>query len=61
MRASSIAATYIFTAPTCRTAIITLEPCALNAATQHFILRFNIIGRFQEYEYYLNLTLISSS
>jgi hypothetical protein len=59
MRAST-AATYIFTAPTtCRTAIITLEPCALNAETQHFILRFNIIGRFQEYKYYLNLILIS--
>jgi hypothetical protein len=25
------AATYIFTAPTCTTTIITLEPCALNA------------------------------
>jgi predicted naringenin-chalcone synthase len=33
------AATYIFTAPTCRTTIIALEPCALNAEFQHFILR----------------------
>jgi len=35
------AVTYIFTAPTCTTIIITLEPCALNAETQHFIPRFN--------------------
>jgi hypothetical protein len=27
---TSTAATYIFTAPTCTTTIITLEPCALN-------------------------------
>jgi hypothetical protein len=31
--------TYVFTAPT--TTIIALEPCALNAETQHFIMRFN--------------------
>ncbi len=31
------AATYIFTAPTCTTNIITLEACALNAEFQHFI------------------------
>ncbi len=37
---ASTAATYIFTAPTCTTTIITLEPCALNAKFQHFILRF---------------------
>jgi hypothetical protein len=35
------AATYIFTAPTCTTTIVTLEPCALNAEFQHFLLRFN--------------------
>jgi hypothetical protein len=33
-------ATYIFTAPTFRTTIITLEPCALNAEFHHFILDF---------------------
>ncbi len=33
------AATYIFTAPTCTTTIISLEPCALNAEFQHFIPR----------------------
>jgi hypothetical protein len=38
---ASTAATYIFTAPTCTTTIVTLEPCALNAEFQHFILRFN--------------------
>jgi hypothetical protein len=32
--------TYIFTAPNyCTTTIITLEPCALNAEFQHFILK----------------------
>jgi hypothetical protein len=36
----STAATYFFTAPTSRTTIITLEPCALNAEFQHFILDF---------------------
>jgi hypothetical protein len=41
---ASTAATYIFTAPTCTTTIITLEPCALNAEFQHFILRFNKIS-----------------
>ncbi len=39
--ASTVAA-YIFTAPTCK-AIISLEPCALNADFQHFIPRFNKI------------------
>jgi hypothetical protein len=34
---ASTAATYICTAPTCATTIITFEPCALNAETQHFI------------------------
>jgi hypothetical protein len=34
---------YIFTAPTCISTITTLEHCALNAETQHFILRFNKI------------------
>jgi len=36
----STAATYSFTAPTSRTTIISLEPCALNAEFQHFILDF---------------------
>jgi hypothetical protein len=34
-------AAYIFTSPTCKATIINLEPCALNADFQHFILRFN--------------------
>jgi hypothetical protein len=34
-----IYATYIFTAPTCTTTIISLKPSALNAEYQHFILR----------------------
>jgi hypothetical protein len=38
---ASTAATYIFTAFICRTIIIVLEPCALNAEFQHFIPRFN--------------------
>jgi hypothetical protein len=33
---ASTAATYIFTAPSCTTTIITLEPCTLNAEYQHF-------------------------
>jgi hypothetical protein len=40
---ASTSPTDIFTAPTCTTTTITLEPCALNAEFQHFILRFNII------------------
>jgi hypothetical protein len=39
-RSASTAATYIFTAPNCTTTIISLEPCALNAEYQHFIVRF---------------------
>ncbi len=35
------AGTYIFTAPTCTIAIITLETCALNAEFPHFIPRYN--------------------
>jgi hypothetical protein len=35
---ASTAATYIFIAPTYTSTIITLEPCALNAEFQHFIL-----------------------
>jgi hypothetical protein len=46
---SSTVATYIFTAPTCTTTIITLEPCALNAAFQHFISRFNNISLLCRY------------
>jgi hypothetical protein len=41
---ASTAATYIFTAPTCTTTIITLEPCALNAEFQHVISRFNEVS-----------------
>jgi hypothetical protein len=37
---ASAAATYIFTALNSTTTIISLEPCALNAEYQHFILRF---------------------
>ncbi len=37
---TSTSATYIFTAPNCTTTIIILEPCALNAEYEHFILRF---------------------
>jgi hypothetical protein len=33
---ASTAATYVFTALTCTTTIITLEPCALNAESQDF-------------------------
>jgi hypothetical protein len=41
---ASTAATYIFTAPTCTTTIIGLEPCALmNAEYQHFILRMSLL------------------
>jgi hypothetical protein len=36
LRASTTTATYIFTAPTCTTTIITLDPCALNAEFQAF-------------------------
>jgi hypothetical protein len=38
---ASTAATYIFTAPTCTITIINVEPCALDAEFQYFILRFN--------------------
>ncbi len=34
---------HTFTAPTCTTTIVSLEPCALNAEFQHFIPRFNRI------------------
>jgi len=40
---ASTAATYIFTAPSCTTTTITLEPCALNAEFQHFIPRSYIL------------------
>jgi hypothetical protein len=36
---ASTAVTYIFTALYCTTVIISLEPCALNAELQHFMLR----------------------
>jgi hypothetical protein len=38
---ASTATTFIFTVPNCTTIIISLEPCAVNAEFQHFILRFN--------------------
>jgi hypothetical protein len=38
---ASTAATYIFTIPTRTATVIPLEPCALNAEFQHFILSFN--------------------
>ncbi len=41
-------AAYIFTAPTCK-AIISLEPCALNADFQHFIPIFNKISLLHGY------------
>jgi hypothetical protein len=41
LSASTTTTTYIFTAPNCTTTIVSLEPCALNAEFQHFILRFN--------------------
>jgi len=37
---ASTGGTYVFTGPNCSTTIISLEPCALNAEYQHFILRF---------------------
>jgi hypothetical protein len=39
---ASSAATYIFTAPNCATTIIDLEPCALNAEFQYFVLSCSI-------------------
>jgi len=39
---SSTAATYIFTVLICKTIIISLEPCALNAESQHFVLSCRI-------------------
>jgi hypothetical protein len=39
---ASTAATYTFTATTCTTAIISLDPCALNAEFQHFVLSYSI-------------------
>ncbi len=39
---ASTAATYIFTAPTCTTATITLEPCALDAEFRHFVLSWSM-------------------
>jgi hypothetical protein len=38
---ATTAATHIFTAPYCTTTIISLEPCALNAEVQHFMLRWS--------------------
>jgi hypothetical protein len=37
-----LAATWIFTAPTCTATIIPLEPSTLNAQIQHFVLSFSI-------------------
>jgi hypothetical protein len=44
-----LSATYISTTPKSRTTIITLEPCALNAEFQHFILRLNKISLLCRY------------
>jgi hypothetical protein len=44
----SIAVTYIFIALTCTITIVTLEPCALKAEFQYFILRFNKIPYFAD-------------
>ncbi len=41
---ASTASNCTFTAPTCPTTTITLEPCALNAKFPHFIPRFNKIS-----------------
>jgi hypothetical protein len=46
----STAATYIFTAPTCTTTIITLEPCALNVEFQHLLPRFITISLLCGYQ-----------
>jgi hypothetical protein len=40
---------YIFTAPTCKATIISLEPCALNADFQHFIPGFNKVSLLYGY------------
>jgi hypothetical protein len=48
---ASSAATYIFSAPTCTTTIITLKPRALDAEFQHFILRFNKISLLCQYHW----------
>jgi hypothetical protein len=48
---ASTTATYILTARICRTAIVTLKPCALNPEFQHFILRFD-----KKFPYFVNTT-----
>ncbi len=48
---ASTAATYIFTAPNSTTTIVSLEPCALNAEFQHFILRFIKISLLYRYRW----------
>ncbi len=50
---------YIFTAPTSTTIIVTLEPCALNAEFQHFILRFNKISLLCRYHWDFMVSLRS--
>ncbi len=47
---TAAATTYIFTAPNCTTTIISLEPCALNAEYQQFILRSIKYMRGEEIE-----------
>ncbi len=37
---ASISATYIFTAPTCTTTLITLKPCALNAEIYSYLYNY---------------------
>ncbi len=44
LSSSTVAATYIFTPPTCTTSIITLPTLSLNAEFQYFIQRFNKIS-----------------
>ncbi len=47
----STSTTCIFTTPICTTTIITLEPCALNAEFQHFILRFILMFLLSQYDW----------
>ncbi len=55
---ASTAATYIFIAPNCTTTIIiSLEPCALNAEYEHFILSCNVsYWDLLKYLYFANTT-----
>ncbi len=46
---TSTFATYIFTDPTCKATIFSLEPCALNVEFQHFNAKFNKISLLYGY------------